>query len=121
MSTTRRLELISGVASGILGIIVILSASTLSQHSSYLGVFVLWVVPEMFVAAGAYLHAVKNSSRGRLMLLIAGIVPALLTLQNIVFFGELAYVVGATAFLLLATGGMVILTMTLSFMSPKSK
>jgi hypothetical protein len=119
MTVYRKLELAAGFGSAVLGIFILV----LPERGNLLEVakppdnyfkFFIWVCPELLVAGGAYFHVVKRKQWGRLLLLVSGVIPGVFTLLILPSFGQLVYLTGVTAFLVLATGCLTILTMILS-------
>lgn len=119
MSIYRKLELVAGLGAGLLGIVILVYPSggpppeVVKPADEYFK-FLVWVCPEVLVALGAYFHAVRGIRWGRVLLLVAGIIPAVFTALILPSFGQLYYLIGGTAFLLLATGVLVMATMILS-------
>jgi ABC-type glycerol-3-phosphate transport system permease component len=79
MVFARKLELSSGVATAILGLVVPLSLSGMISNmppeyyrESLIQIIILFVCPGLLVAIGAYAHAVKQRPWGRKLLWVMG-------------------------------------------------
>jgi hypothetical protein len=105
MNWKRRLELISGVITALLSIPILLmglyienAAANIRQESVPFGKavvvwFLLYGLPTLSVALGAYAHAVRRQPWGRLLIITAGV------FLTVWFFLSLALVVWSGLFL----------------------
>lgn len=108
MNAWKRAEVICGVACGLLGPLPFFLrhgayAFELFQSSpgNLLDAVILFLLPGLLVATGAYLHAVKRRTAGLILLLIGGI---FLTLMMLVYFFS-----GAVFYLYGIGGGVIVL------------
>jgi hypothetical protein len=88
MSFNRRVEVISGIATGLLWLAFSLglgsSVGNLSLYlDNFLGGFISLGIPGLLVAFGAYAHAVRRKAWGRVMLTVG---CSLLILVFLLFF-----------------------------------
>jgi hypothetical protein len=114
MSSARVIEVSGGTATALFGLLNTLLALRVArpQGLEYLMGFVLWLLPGLLVAVGAYNHAIKQRPWGRLMLWVGGL---FLVLTFCVFlFGGGFYYGLKTGLLLLAPGSMAIVTLLAS-------
>ena len=89
MSGARKLELVCGVATGLLGVIVTLltlyltqeTARRLKEDAPLVQTLLVWallyILPSLLVSVGAYVHALKREPWGRIILLIGAFLLAL--------------------------------------------
>jgi hypothetical protein len=103
-----------GMATALFGLLNTLLAARVArpQGGEYMIGFVLWLLPALLVAVGAYNHATRQKPWGRLMLWVGG---CFLVLTFCVFlFGGGFYYGLNTGLLLLAPGIMAIVTLLAS-------
>jgi|SRR6185295_2828371 len=121
MTLTRKLELASGVATLVLGLVAPLCrdgiADTFRLYSHWPGLLLdallLFVIPGLLVAIGSYFDAVKRKTAGFVVLLLGGIFLTLMMLIHM--FGGAFYVFGLWAGMaILSQGLLAILTIILS-------
>jgi hypothetical protein len=100
MTFVRKLELISGTATGLLGAAVTLNMlrtdyETMRRLSEEFPLFqellvglLLFLFPSLLVAVGSFLHAMKQQSRGRAMLLVGG---SFISITFVLLLSQVAY------------------------------
>ena len=108
---SRKLELAGGVATGVLGLAAPFfpnGAHTFELFRLFpellLGDLVIFIVPGLLVAIGAYLHSVGPKTRGFVFLLVGGLFLTVMMFLHI--FGGVFYMFGFW-------GGVVILSQSL--------
>ncbi len=110
MTASRKVELTSGILTGVLAVVVIAALTQPSDVSGFLRLLPFYLVPSMLVAIGAYIHAVRRKNSGLVTLLIGGslltVMIPLLTLGGVFYFYGFF-----GGFLSLAPSGTAILTM----------
>jgi hypothetical protein len=84
MTVSRRVELIGGIATGLLALLspssfslTLFMFSTFSVKEKLLGllsIFVTHIGPAMLVTIGSYTHAVRQRASGFVMVLVGGLV-----------------------------------------------
>ena len=92
MTISRKVELISGILTGVLATAV---SSTLAPPQSVLGLLRLlpfYVGPALLVAVGSYVHAVRRKTSGLVTLLVGGSILTLMIFGLV--FGGVFYFYG---------------------------
>lgn len=121
MILVRKLELTSGVATLVLGLIAPFCrdgvADTFRLYRLWPGLLldasIFFIVPGLLVAIGSYLHAVKRKTVGFVVLLVGGIFLTLMMLIHML--GGVFYVFGFWGGMaILSQGLLAIVTMILS-------
>src|SRR5882724_5452638 len=102
MTALRKVELISGIATGFLALfspssfslaVFVFSDFTFKEKlSGLLSLLVTYIGPAILVAIGSYTHAVRHRASGFRMVLIGGLV--LTIMEFVVFFGGRFYALG---------------------------
>jgi uncharacterized membrane protein YsdA (DUF1294 family) len=112
MSIVRKLELVSGIATGLLAIacFFLLRPTQPEFRSSQdvLGWVLFYGLPGSILAAGAYLHSVRHASWGLVLVIIVAVLSAVFIIVSL--FGGIFYWGVWTGFLALAPSIMSILT-----------
>ena len=75
MSFSERLELVCGITTGLLWLVFSLNIGGIAgppdlSVENFVGGFIIYGVPGMFVAAGAYAHVVGGNPWGRVLLTV---------------------------------------------------
>ena len=102
MTVLRKVELISGIATGLLAlfspssfslILFVLGAFSVKEKLfGLLYLFVTYIGPAMLIAIGSYTHAVRRRASGFVMIMVGGLV--LTIIEVIVTFGGFFYALG---------------------------
>jgi len=99
MTLSRKVELVGGVATGVLGLVVPFfpnGAHTLELIRLWpgllLGDLVGFIIPGLLVAIGSYIHTLQGKTRGFVLLLVGGIFLTITMFIHI--FGGVFYVYG---------------------------
>jgi hypothetical protein len=120
MTVSRKVELISGITTGLLALAV---SGTLAPPLSvlqFLRLLAFYLGPALLVAVGAYVHAVRGQRWGFVILLVGGVILAGIGFI-VTLFGGLFYFYGLWGGLLrLAPSTMAILTMVASLLARRS-
>lgn len=119
VTALRTVELISGIATGLLSLVVSCSLALPRSLLEFLGLLPFYLGPALLVAVGSYLHAIRRRSSGLVMLLIGG---SILTVMIVTLtFGGVFYFYGLGGGLLsLAPSAMAILTMIAALLARRS-
>ena len=92
MSFSRRIELVSGIATGLLWFaypLVLGSSVGRLRVEEFFSAFIILGIPGLLVAVGAYAHTVGGNPWGRVMLIVGSSILILIFL--LLFFGGAAY------------------------------
>lgn len=113
MTNARKIELISGVLTGVLAVVVSVTYLVPRYGLDFFEVG-LYLAPALLVSVGAYIHTLRGRSSGRILLLVGGL---LLTALLIVLTlgGALIYFYGVRGGLfILSPGPFALLTILVS-------
>jgi hypothetical protein len=120
MTPLRKVELMSGVATGVFGLAISCTLFRPRFFVELLGIIPLYLGPTILVAAGSYFHAVRLKTSGLVILLASGSILTLVMISSSLF-GGLFYVYGLRGGLLtLAPSATAILTMITSLLVRRS-
>ena len=103
MTALRKVELISGIATGFLALfspssfslaVFVFSDFTFKEKlSGLLSLLVTYIGPAILVAIGSYIHAVRQRASGVVMVLVGGLF--LTSIELVVFVGGFFYALGS--------------------------
>ncbi len=119
MTALRKIELMSGIMTGVLALAVPCILAPPRSVGEFLRLLPFYLVPALLVAFGSYVHAVRRKTRGLVMLMVGG---SILTLMIFILtLGGVFYFYGVWGGLLgLTPSAMAILTMIVSLIARKS-
>lgn len=120
MTALRKVELISGITTGLLALVVLCTVLRPPLVTDFLALLPFYVGPAVLVSFGSYIHAIRQTTRGLVMLMIGG---AILTVMIFIvtLFGGLFYFYGLWGGLLsLAPSATAMLTMVASLLAGQS-
>jgi hypothetical protein len=102
MITSRRIETIAGVATGLLALLnpssfvlaqyLMSPSNTKEKLLALLSSLITFIGPAILVTIGSYTHAVRQKSRGLVMVLVGSVI--LIVMGFVAFLGGLFYVFG---------------------------
>jgi hypothetical protein len=119
MTALRKVELISGITTGVLALAVLCTVLRPPFVTDFLALLPFYLGPAALVSFGSYIHAIRRTTRGLVMLMIGG---AILTVMIFIvtLFGSLFYFYGLWGLLSLAPPATAILTMVASLLARRS-
>jgi hypothetical protein len=117
MTVSRKVELISGILTGLLALTVSCTLALPRSVLQFVNLLPFYLGPALLVAVGSYFHAVRQKTSGLVMLLVGGSILTIMIYP--VTFGGF-YIYGHRGGLLGLASAMAILTMIAALQARRS-